>query len=160
MKKGFTLIELLVVIAIIGILSAVVLASLNGARLRSKDAKRLSDISQLQLALELYYDACKQFPTSLVTTQANGCTGVNLGTFIDPIPKDPDTSSYAYAINHASTPTNYHLGGSLEMTTVIDRDKNYNSTGWPSGAFNGNVTARCGSSGPVAAVLCYDVTGQ
>ena len=55
--RGFTLIELLVVIAIIGILSSVVLASLNSARQKGRDAKRISDVKQLQLALELYYDA-------------------------------------------------------------------------------------------------------
>ena len=54
MKKGFTLIELLVVIAIIGILASVVLASLNSARKKSRDARRVADIKQIQLALELY----------------------------------------------------------------------------------------------------------
>ena len=55
--RGFTLIELLVVIAIIGILSSVVLASLNSARKKGRDARRIADLKQLQLALELYYDA-------------------------------------------------------------------------------------------------------
>jgi prepilin-type N-terminal cleavage/methylation domain-containing protein len=52
--KGFTLIELLVVIAIIGVLSTVVLSSLNTARGRARDARRLSDIRTIQTALEVY----------------------------------------------------------------------------------------------------------
>lgn len=55
-KKGFTLIELLVVIAIIGILSSVVLASLNTARNKGKDASIRSQLSSMKLQAELYYD--------------------------------------------------------------------------------------------------------
>ncbi|NCU28313.1 MAG: type II secretion system protein [Candidatus Moranbacteria bacterium] len=56
--RGFTLIELLVVVAIIGILSAVVIASLGGARDKGNDAKRRSDLHQIQNALEIYYNDC------------------------------------------------------------------------------------------------------
>ena len=89
-KAGFTLIELLVVIAIIGILSSVVLASLNSARQKGRDARRVSDIKQLQLALELFYDANQSYPTTSLTTLSDS-------GYIAVIPADPTTNAaYTY----------------------------------------------------------------
>ncbi len=54
-NKGFTLIELLVVIAIIGILSSVVLVSLNSARNKGKDARVISSVNQIRTLAEAGY---------------------------------------------------------------------------------------------------------
>ncbi len=56
MKRGFTLIELLVVIAIIGILSSVVLASLNTARNKGADAAIKSNLANARAQAEIFYD--------------------------------------------------------------------------------------------------------
>jgi len=61
-QQGFTLIELLVVIAVIGILAAVIMASLNDARAKARDAKRLADLKQVQTALELYRNDNNGYP--------------------------------------------------------------------------------------------------
>ncbi|KKW28163.1 MAG: hypothetical protein UY71_C0031G0012 [Parcubacteria group bacterium GW2011_GWB1_52_7] len=88
-RKGFTLIELLVVIAIIGILASVVLASLNSARQKSRDARRVADIKQIQIALELYADG---------NSGEYADTVAGLVTLYMPVePKDPSTAaSYPY----------------------------------------------------------------
>ena len=57
-SRAFTLIELMVVIAIIGILTAVAVANFSSTKARSRDAKRISDLSQLQLAIGGYFDRC------------------------------------------------------------------------------------------------------
>ncbi len=63
-QQGFTLIELLVVIAIIGLLASVVLLALNSARAKSRDAKRVADVRQMQSALELYFNDCNSYPAA------------------------------------------------------------------------------------------------
>jgi prepilin-type N-terminal cleavage/methylation domain-containing protein len=52
--RGFTLIELLVVISIIGLLSSVVLASVNSARDKATAVKVVSEMKALQNAIEMY----------------------------------------------------------------------------------------------------------
>jgi prepilin-type N-terminal cleavage/methylation domain-containing protein len=72
-SKGFTLIELLVVIAIIGILSSVVLASLNTARQKGRDARRQADLRQIQLAAINIFDDASTYAVA-ETTCADGTT--------------------------------------------------------------------------------------
>lgn len=98
-KRGFTLIELLVVIAIIGILSSVVLASLNGARRKGRDARRIADVKQIQLALEMYYDNISppEYPDALADLSPASGT-----KYIPSVPVDPQTGS-AYSYDNITT---------------------------------------------------------
>lgn len=118
-NRAFTLVELLVVIAIIGILSTIVLANLATARAQSRDAKRISDINTLQLAAQLYYDKCNQYPTSSGNVpnlaSSAGCpSGFALNTFISSIPTPPGGGTYYYIVN--STWSDFYLGIPLENT--------------------------------------------
>ncbi len=105
--RGFTLIELLVVIAIIGILSAVVLASLSTARARGRDAQRLSQMTQIRSALEGQYAALGTYPThpgveglcnaNNVTNWIGSMNQLVAGGYLSSVPKDPiESSDYCY----------------------------------------------------------------
>lgn len=124
-NKGFTLIELLVVIAIIGLLSALAVVSLNSARQKSRDARRVSDIKQIQTALELFYDDTGAYIDAdeaiTLGDATHGCLdedglatppcdGDNI--YMVSVPADPGTSTtYSYL---AADPVDYAITFTLE----------------------------------------------
>jgi prepilin-type N-terminal cleavage/methylation domain-containing protein len=148
-KKGFTLIELLVVITIIGILSALIVVSLNLARSRARDTKRVSDIKNLSVALELYYQANGTFPAALSSVVTAG--------YIQAIPVDPINAvqggvTFQYKYFQLSSGQSYHLGGPLENDNdALDDDAdNITDTN-----FRGDNKG-CGTT-VLAPELCFDL---
>jgi prepilin-type N-terminal cleavage/methylation domain-containing protein len=125
-QKGFTLIELLVVISIIGLLSTLAVVALNNARLKARDAKRVSDIKQIQTALELYYNDATVYPASLTPAGTIATGGVTYMTIVpfNPTPVNDGTcvagSTYTYTAASANTSytLSYCLGGATGGITA------------------------------------------
>jgi len=135
LNRGFTLIELLVVIAIIGILSSVVLASLNSARQKGRDARRVSDMKQLQLALELMYDAQSQRYPIAATMAALGAAGspTFVPTYISTLPTDPGSGLYGYrSLTAAGAACATDPCPSYVLSATTEGTK-------PSGSYNTNI---------------------
>ena len=141
-KEGFTLIELLVVIAIIGILSAVVLASLNSARNRAKDASIQSSMASLRSYSETYYSGNATYTGICDNTSGDYDDGevekiddaldFQLG-LTDPDPatlicnETVDGTAYAAAAPLASDPNNLWFcvdseSSARKITTSLDDD--------------------------------------
>jgi prepilin-type N-terminal cleavage/methylation domain-containing protein len=168
-KRGFTLIELLLVVAIIGILTTIIIGNLTGAKSAGRDARRVSDIKQIQLALKIYYTDKGFYPATLSVLVTDGYLPIE--------PKDPIDSSTAYkyaAYNAGGSPNcnsnkaiRYHLGAAMESNSSTNRllleDNDYDPaaaspcTGGT--AFHGNASA-CAAKPAGAATpdTCYDVT--
>lgn len=101
-SRAFTLIELLIVIAIIGILTSIIMVNLASARSKARDVKRISDIGQIQLALELFYDRCKAYPANsgggdYVLSESTTCSipansSIILSSYISKVPTPPTSS--------------------------------------------------------------------
>ena len=123
-NKGFTLIELLVVIAIIGILSSVVLASLNSARVKARDARRMADLHSLELAIMLYYDATGGFPNNDSTGAGDWSAAykAQLAPYISKPPLDPlanDGGRY-YASSEMTWSTDPNCNGQYVLWAYIE----------------------------------------
>jgi len=126
-SAGFTLIELLVVISIIGLLASVVLVSLNSARQKSRDAKRLADVRQVMTGLELFYNDNNRYPlpaSASTTGPTPGDGTVPWSSFMAlwptaPTPADPGCSAAqnTYTYTQAGGGTGYTLTFCLGAAT-------------------------------------------
>ncbi len=136
-RSGFTLIELLVVIAIIGLLSTLAVVALNSARQRSRDAKRVSDIRQIQTALELGFSETSNYPVAATaitlgdtaykvlcnvggvsTFQASLVSPGTCGTvFMGLVPSNPNPGGAVYSYTSAAGSGTYSITFTLEGAT-------------------------------------------
>jgi len=116
-KLGFTLIELLVVIAILGILATVGLGSFQSSQMKGRDAQRKSDLSQIQKALEMYYNDNGRYPLTaelqaLLNSGSSWTAASGQTIYMKTVPKGPRGESYCYE----SDGTYYKLYAKLENT--------------------------------------------
>ena len=87
-KLGFTLVEILVIAAIISLLSSVIFASLNGPRLKARDASRKASLRQVFSSLEVYYTKYGAYPSTGATGPTNGGTTSTQGTWLQALVTD------------------------------------------------------------------------
>lgn len=135
--------------------------SISTARMKSRDARRMADLSQLRVAMELYYDAKNEYPEKLSDISPK---------YMPTIPTDPTTKAQYYYTYRTlkNSRDSYHLGASLESADAngLASDKDCNSkTGKGCGAkgsgvwfitsgFDGNDSRGC--AGEVN-LHCYDL---
>ena len=164
-KNGFTLIELLIVMVIIGILATIGLATFASSQMKSRDAKRKSDLQQISRALELYYNDKGQYPAPAADNSGNilGCgagavaaciwgdpnlkfSNTTTGTiYMVRLPADPSSNSYYYVATKVSgIYTKYQLYARLENL----QDKNIIVNGLNCGTGNCNYGVSSSNTTP------------
>lgn len=120
---GFTLVELLIVVGILSILAIFALAALNPLEQfrKARDSQRKSDLTQVQRALEQYYQDHGKYPKSsgsyTITDFNNNSIswGGSSGwvPYMNVVPQDPD-SARTYVYYATTDGQTYYLYAALE----------------------------------------------
>lgn len=125
-KSGFTLVELTVAISIVAVLATVVLGNLSAGRAKARDAQRMSDLGQLQVAFKMYRVTNDSVPPYL--------PDFNDTKYLSSKIMDPTGNQYIYE-NNATPPScgtnkiilysNTELSNTSNWTAVCGGTTNY-----------------------------------
>lgn len=157
-RNGFTLIELLVVMAVISLLTAIVTISVNASRAKSRDARRIADFAQIELALAMFRAQVGKYPRSpghatwsghwayfslcLETGENCGYTVTNYSPVIQRVPQDPRrTTSDRFANDYTyypGYPTGCSDGQSYRLAAQLETDHRALSTDLDGSYYNNN----------------------
>lgn len=146
-KSGFTLVELLIVIVVIAILAAVTIVAYNGVQAKAQDSARVSDMTTIEKALELYYIDNGNYPN--YTNYTPGSTKINSSwsTTADGSWQNLLNVLKPYAQNLPTAPP-----GTLGTTAAISGGNNYDYVGVSNSTY-------CASSAGQAYLLVYHMNG-
>ena len=127
--KGFTLVEIVVVIGIMALLTSIVYSSFDGAKAQSRDQQRITDISTIQLALEIYFNKNGTYPQSL-----NDLVNEKYIAQLPTPPSKADNSDYRYnyvplaKTSGGTRCISYHLWTMFEReNSNLESKKGFNS---------------------------------
>ncbi len=159
-NRAFTLIEIVVVIGIMAFLTTVIYSSFDASRAQSRDQKRISDISAIQLALEQFFQKNGVYPSKLADLKS---------TYISEIPSDSINLDYEiqyFPMTKTSDGLNcisYQLWTKFERNNqYLDSKKRFNSFDLPTKQDGTPMYYECGNTHSSSRIdtsnnLIYDV---
>gem|GEM_PF-1826904 len=173
-KSAFTLIELLIIIVIVGVITSMTFISLNGTRAKSRDTKRISDIRQLQSALEMYRNDNVNYPPNGGVVAGQPLVGaINNQTYMKKVPVAPGTNdgsctSDSYTYSQDNSGSSYHitycLGGAVQSAGPSSCEAVPGQICLAGGSGEGESSPQIKSPGTMADVRLfesgYDITGS
>lgn len=157
LTAGFTFVKLLMAVVVIGVLTSATIVFVNPVAQiqKANDAKRKSDLAQIQKALETFYQSNGKYPaTTAIASLPNysiiGLDGnvVSWGSawepYMDTLPKDPNSSKNYVYISTSSGQT-YYIYASLNRG-VNDPQACFSNGDPCSSAVANSMTTACGGN--------------
>ena len=137
-KKGFTLLELLIVIVILGALASLITGNFISSLKKGRDARRKTDLTEIQKALEMYYESNGFYPSSL---SFGGSLSDANRTYMQKVPTDP-TSNCSYLYRVDSSAQSFYLLSTIENSQ--DQSDGVSQSGYEDPDSPGN-SLQCGN---------------